>query len=69
MSFSIITKISEGNNEEVADAVRFKVRFRDLVGHLYEQEFEFEYNNYIAKGFSGKSFSSVPKLVKEMIQG
>ena len=32
---------------KIANFIKFKIRFRDLIGNLYEQEFEFGYDNYV----------------------
>lgn len=48
----------------VEDFVNFKVRYNDLIGNLYEQEFEFGYDNYLVKGFNMKKRSYQPKIIE-----
>lgn len=65
VTFSIVKKIPKDNDGKIANFIKFKIRFRDLIGNLYEQEFEFGYDNYIVNGFNLKSSSSVPCLIEE----
>lgn len=65
VTFSIVKEIPKDNDGKIVDFIKFKIRFRDLLGNLYEQEFEFGYDNYIVNGFNLKSFSSVPCLIEE----
>ena len=53
------------NKGEINDFISFKVRFKDLLGNLYEQEFGFGYDNYLVKGYNLKSYSSMPLLIEE----
>lgn len=65
VTFSIVKEIPKDNNGKIANFIKFKIRFRDLIGNLYEQEFEFGYDNYVVNGFNLKSSSSVPYLIEE----
>lgn len=65
VTFSIVKKIPKDNDGKIANFIKFKIRFRDLIGNLYEQEFEFGYDNYVVNGFNLKSSSSVPYLIEE----
>ncbi len=65
VTFSIVKEIPKDNDGKIANFIKFKIRFRDLIGNLYEQEFEFGYDNYIVNGFNLKSSSSVPCLIEE----
>ena len=65
VEFSLIKEIPLENGGKISDFIRFKVRFKDLLGNLYEQEFEFGYDNYLVKGYNLKNSSSVPLLIEE----
>ena len=65
VTFSIVKEIPKDNDGKIANFIKFKIRFRDLIGNLYEQEFEFGYDNYVVNGFNLKSSSSVPCLIEE----
>ena len=65
VAFSIVKEIPKDNDGKIANFIKFKIRFRDLIGNLYEQEFEFGYDNYVVNGFNLKSSSSVPYLIEE----
>lgn len=65
VTFSIVKEIPKDNDGKIANFIKFKIRFRDLIGNLYEQEFEFGYDNYVVNGFNLKSSSSVPYLIEE----
>ena len=65
VTFSIVKEIPKDNDGKIANFIKFKIRFRDLIGNLYEQEFEFGYDNYGVNGFNLKSSSSVPCLIEE----
>lgn len=65
VTFSIVKEIPKDNDGKIANFIKFKIRFRDLIGNLYEQEFEFGYDNYVVNGFNLKSSSSVPYLIGE----
>lgn len=56
---------SKKDNGEFQTLIEFKIRFRDLLGNLYEQRFEFGYDNYIVKGFNLKSSSGIPRFIEE----
>lgn len=67
VKFSISTKLDRGN-------ISFKIRFTDLIGNVYEQEFYFIYgpltdpeanSNYC---FSRESYSNMPLLVESNIK-
>ncbi|WP_294796187.1 hypothetical protein [uncultured Fenollaria sp.] len=67
VKFSISTKLDRGN-------ISFKLRFTDLIGNVYEQEFYFIYGpltdseanlNY---NFSRESYSNMPLLVESNIK-
>lgn len=63
--FSIVKEIPKDNDRKIFNFIKFKIRFRDLLGNLYEQEFKFGYDNCIVNGFNLNSTSGVPYLVKE----
>ena len=65
VTFSIIKKIPKDNDEKIVNDIKFKIRFKDLLGNLYEQEFNFSYDNYFVNKFNLDSFSSVPCLVEQ----
>ena len=62
IKFSAIREIPASG--KVVDFVNFKVRYNDLIGNVYEQEFEFGYDNYLVKGFNMKKRSYQPKIIK-----
>lgn len=63
VEFSLIKEIPLENKGKINNFIRFKVRFKDLLGNLYEQEFEFRYDNYLVKGYNLKNSSSVLLLI------
>lgn len=65
VEFSLMKEIPLENEGKINNFIRFKVRFKDLLGNLYEQEFEFGYDNYLVKGYNLKNSSSVPLLIEE----
>ena len=65
VGFSLMKEIPLENGGKINNFIRFKVRFKDLLGNLYEQEFEFGYDNYLVKGYNLKNSSSVPLLIEE----
>ena len=65
VTFSIVKEIPKENGGKVNNFIKFKIRFRDLLGNLYEQEFKFGYDNYIVNGFNLNSYSGVPCLIEE----
>lgn len=62
IKFSALREIPSSG--KVEDFVNFKVRYNDLIGNVYEQEFEFGYDNYLVKGFNKKKRSYQPKIIK-----
>lgn len=62
IKFSAVREIPASG--KVAEFVNFKVRYNDLIGNLYEQEFEFGYDNYVVKGFNMKKKSYQPKIIE-----
>lgn len=66
ITFSIAREIPKEKDGRIADCIKFKIRFTDLLGNLYEQEFVLYYDNYIVNGFSEKNSSSVPCLIEEI---
>ena len=62
INFSALREIPSSGRVE--DFVNFKVRYNDLIGNLYEQEFEFGYDNYLVKGFNMKKRSYQPKIIE-----
>lgn len=65
VEFSLMKEIPLENGGKINNFIRFKVRFKDLLGNLYEQEFEFGYDNYLVKGYNLKNSSSIPLLKEE----
>lgn len=65
VEFSLTKDIPLENEGKINDFIRFKVRFKDLLGNLYEQKFEFGYDNYLVKGYNLKNYSSIPSLIEE----
>lgn len=65
VEFSLMKEIPLENGGKINNFIRFKVRFKDLLGNLYEQEFEFGYDNYLVKGYNLKNSSSIPLLIEE----
>lgn len=63
--FSIVKAIPKDNDGKIANFIKFKIRFRDLIGNLYEQEFKLGYDNWIVNGFNLNNSSSVPYLIEE----
>ena len=57
VEFSLMKEIPLENGGKINNFIRFKVRFKDLLGNLYEQEFEFGYDNYLVKGYNLKNSS------------
>lgn len=51
-------------SDKIEDFVNFKVRYNDLIGNVYEQEFEFGYDNYNVKGFNMKKRSYQPNIIE-----
>ena len=65
VTFSIVKKIPKDNDGKIVDFIKFKIRFKDLLGNLYEQEFKFGYDNCVVNGFNLNSFSGIPYLIEE----
>lgn len=64
INFSIINNVDK-NKQRVIHFIQFKIRYNDLIGNLYEQEFRFGYDNYLLKGYNRNNSSYQPKLIKE----
>lgn len=62
--FSMIKDIPKDNDGIVCNYIKFKIRFKDLLGNLYEQNFEFGYDNAYVRGYSLKNFSTTPILIE-----
>ena len=54
------------NNEEQNYFIEFKIKFSDVIGREYEQEFKFGYDNYFVRGINQNSTSYPPKLIKDI---
>lgn len=65
VEFSLVRKIPLEDNGLINDFIKFKIGFKDLLGNLYEQEFEFGYDNCFVKGYNLKNSTSIPLLIKE----
>lgn len=65
VEFSLMKEIPLENGGKINDFIKFKVRFKDLLGNLYEQEFEFGYDNYLVRGYNLKNTSREPLLIEE----
>ncbi|HEM6309129.1 hypothetical protein ACEE44_08950 [Streptococcus sp. 32226D021BW] len=64
---SISLEISEiAKNKNQSYFLKFKIRFSDVIGREYEQEFRFGYDNQIVHGINQNSTSYPPKLVKDI---
>lgn len=64
---SIDLKICEiENNEKQNYFIKFKIKFSDVIGREYEQEFKFGYDNYLVRGINQNSTSYPPKLIKDI---
>lgn len=53
----------EPDGERIGDFVNFRIRYNDILGNLYEQEFKFGYDNYIENGFNKNKRSYPAKIV------
>ena len=60
--FSLTREIPKSKGR-ISNIIKFKIRFQDLIGNLYEQEFQFSFDE-IHK-FSLESYSSIPNLINE----
>lgn len=67
VEFSLIKEIPIANGGKINNFVKFKIRFKDILGNLYEQEFTFGYDNYIVKGYNLNNFTNIPVLIEENI--
>ena len=54
------------NNEEQNYFIEFKIKFSDVIGREYEQEFKIGYDNYFVRGINQNSTSYPPKLIKDI---
>ncbi|CEW52924.1 hypothetical protein [Streptococcus pneumoniae] len=54
------------NNEEQIYFIEFKIKFSDVIGREYEQQFRFGYDNYLVRGINQNSTSYPPKLIKDI---
>ena len=65
IKFTLTRKIpkSNENNDRISNIIKFKIRFQDLRGNLYEQEFQFSFDEIYK--FSLESYSSIPNLINE----
>ena len=48
----------------ISDFLNFKIKYYDLIGNCYIQEFRFGFDNYLLKGFNLNNTSYIPELVK-----
>ena len=63
---SINLEICElANNQKQNYFIEFKIKFSDVIGREYEQEFKFGYDNYLVRGINQNSTSYPPKLIKD----
>lgn len=44
--------------------IKFKIKYYDLIGNLYEQEFEFTYSNHPFGGFEKEKKSYPPRIIE-----
>ncbi|WP_047999117.1 hypothetical protein [Lactiplantibacillus herbarum] len=65
---SIVFSVVIENKEKLLGFYSFKLRYSDLVGRIYEQEFKFGYDNYIVRGFNLNQTSYQPQLVEDLKQ-
>ena len=64
---SINLEICElANNQKQNYFIEFKIKFSDVIGREYEQEFKFGYDNYLVRGINQNSTSYPPKLIKDI---
>lgn len=54
-----ILDVDRGNQ-----CIKFKVKYNDLIGNSYEQEFEFKYSNHLFGGFEKENISYPPKIIE-----
>lgn len=60
----IIFYIGIFKKESISDFLNFKIKYYDLIGNCYIQEFRFGFDNYLLNGYYLDNTSYVPKLVK-----
>ncbi len=48
----------------ISDFLNFKIKYYDLIGNSYIQEFRFGFDNYFVKGFNLNNTSYIPELIK-----
>lgn len=60
----IIFYIGILKKESISDFLNFKIKYYDLIGNCYIQEFRFGFDNYLLKGFNLNNTSYIPELVK-----
>ena len=48
----------------ISDFLNFKIKYYDLIGNCYIQEFRFGFDNYFVKGFNLNNTSYIPELIK-----
>ena len=66
---SINLEICElANNQKQIYFIEFKIKFSDVIGREYEQQFRFGYDNYLVRGINQNSTSYPPKLIKDINQ-
>ena len=64
---SINLEICElANNQKQIYFIEFKIKFSDVIGREYEQQFRFGYDNYLVRGINQNSTSYPPKLIKDI---
>lgn len=64
---SIKLEVAEiANNKQQNYFLKFKIKFSDVIGRKYEQEFKFGYDNVYVKGINQNSTSNPPKLIKDI---
>lgn len=68
--YLFITKdVSEIDLENVSDTVYFKIKYKDLLGNTYTQEFMFGYFFFCGDiNFKFDNYTSVPMLIEENIK-
>lgn len=59
----IIFSIGSLKKDILSDFLNFKIKYYDLIGNCYIQEFRFGFNN-LQKEFNLKNTSYIPKLIK-----
>ena len=60
----IIFYIGNFKKESISDFLNFKIKYYDLIGNCYIQEFRFGFDNHLLKGFNSNNTSYIPELVK-----